>query len=435
MSFFVTFDDSENPLLTAAKKISSEFVTEPNRFVSMLAQQQMQIAAFQYGDFCHKVHWSPNWEECGQRDFPSGFQFTVHDSAPIIGALFEHVPMFSTTLAFPLDAGESCSRAMKTGKVVDDHFFRNPSYGIAADVVKNVDDSQLGACDTNFSGVFSTSERTAEGYQKKLWCVTQSHSNKVSASVQQMIAGAAPDDLEASLAYGKKLANNNFKADASVVGLGSPPHVTWKELFIENSDMRALQQKQKTHCAKTMLKFMQACKLGTVAKTANGPANLDALLASASLVETQRNCVDHISKDESLLAYLSDMTSMHSAAPLGAVVVEAPRLGPTILKGPWKVKSASGEVIGFPSSVGRKMSVNAHNKDTSLVHEDLVQTGTHVWNSEAPLNTSLSKTLHRRRTSRSWNDAELRLGFDAREDEQIHLEPVLVVLASTKQPQ
>lgn len=434
MALFLTYEEAENPFIPAAKKISSVYVTENGGNVTVKAQHQMQIAVFQHGAFCKQAIWSPNWEEVGQRTFPSGFQFTVDENAPILPALFENAPLAATAMAYPLDAGHGSSKTFKTGARVDDRYFMNTANGIQQGLVSKIDDAELGAQDTNFAGIFATEDRTDSGYVKKLWCVAQSHSDRVNESMQALIRASAPNDIEASLEYGEKLAANSFRADSQVVGLGKAPHVTWKELFVDNAEMRKLQAAQRKHCAQTIVKTLKTCKLGTVANSTDAAQNLNALLESPELIEARRNCVDHVVSGAGDLAYLSEMTSLHAMRSGATLIREAPHLGPTILSGPWQVEEqATRGVIGFPYSVGRLCSVRQHNTDSRLSHEDLVQSGSHVWNAAAPYNTNMSKLLHRKRSDRSWSAVEKRLGYDS-SHEEIHLKPISVVLASTAQP-
>ena len=438
MSKFVTFDQSDNPLLTAAKKMDFSYVTESEQKFSLATEQSMVIAMFKHGDFAKRLIWSPNWEEVGQRAFPSGYQFTVHETSPVIPALFSPDSMFAHAMAFPLSAGVSCNTAKKSDQAVDHTYFA-PSQQVAAiggRLKEKFGGKQqlLGAQDTSYTGIFATKKRTEDGYISELWVAAQSSSNSIAERAFELIESNTPDDIEASLEYGAKLAACQSQTPQSVVGIGAPPHVTWKQLFVENTDMARLDLAQRQHCAKTLLHTLKACGLGPVAASTDQNENIAALLQSSQLVESKRNCVDHVVSGRGELAYLSEMISLHSIRPAGILVRETPQLGPTVIRGPWRTSEQAAQgVVGFPYSVGRRCSTRAHNRDPGLDFSELTENNVHIWDSNAPLNTNLSRKLHRRRNDQ-WRSIESKLGL-ADTSTEINLEPVFVVLAPTEQPQ
>lgn len=432
----ITFDQSPNPLVNVANKINYKFVEESERDFSFAAAQQMLIAGLHHGPFFRAAVWSPNWQEDGQAgEFPSGFQFTVRAESPVLAGVFSPNAMFAHTMAFPLDAGVSSARTHKTDVKIDDAYLHDSRNRVAERLTEAFTADQLGSLDSNYVGFFSTQRRTQDGYIKKLWCVAQCTSDAAASETMDLIESAAPDDMEQSLLYGVSMDANQWCADPAVVGFSAAPHTTWRQLFAETPQMDELRERQRRHCAKSILRALKHTGLGPVAKSEDSKENLLALLDNDNLVESQRNCVDHVSADGKELAYLSDMISLHATRNSSAIVNEAPRLGPSILHGPWNLDAsaaAQAGVVGFPSSVGRIASVRAHNSSPSLNRAEMAMGGAHFWAAEAPLNTNLSRQLYRKRNKQR-RSIESALGL-ANTNAETNLQPVVVILAPTEQP-
>ena len=146
MTSVLTFDSAENPLVTAHAKQSEAYVVD---LPSKEACSKLAIAAFYHGEACKSVIWSSNWQQTdGSRHtpggFPTGFQFTVDQNAPVIAALFSAQQMYGTQMVFPLDAGARSATLLKSGAPLDDaHFHRHHDKMASALNLKLSDDAIL----------------------------------------------------------------------------------------------------------------------------------------------------------------------------------------------------------------------------------------------------------------------------------------------------
>lgn len=440
----ITYDQTENPLIASVAKLHEDFVSE---LVSEAAMKSMAIAAFKHGEACKSVLWSPNWQQqiSGKNNFPTGFQFTVDPNSPVVAPLFPRDDMFAVQMAFPLAAGaRSASLVGGSGTPVDEHHFVKNSERIASLLNRHLDDEQFSATNqTNFSGIFATETRTAGGFEQRLYAVARFSSAQTSGKVYDKIQSAKSLDAEASAEYVHKLSLRNFVADPTYVGM-APPHTTWRDLFVGDHEMLALRDQQEAACASVLLMTIRSCGLGSVApgdKTELAQ-NIESLLRSPELVKTTINVVDHTVPNGDL-AFLSEMTSIHSASN-GVVFREAPTLGIT-LYGKASSSSASGEFpaaggvpfIGLPCNAGQVRSTNSHNSHKELgALSTLTMRGPFVWDASGgkQYNTLLSTKLFRKTSSDEWFTAARKIGLVKEKRDVVHLKPVIVKMATTSQP-
>ena len=429
-----TYDEGKNPCTSYAKKINEEFVVEKGG-VNEEAASAMVVAAFYHGDAFESVIWSPNWRQQSQRyNFPTGFQFAVHRTAAVHAPLFSQSEMFAVQMAFPLDAGVKSSMLTTGAKADDAHFIGNQQT-IAERLNTSIDNTLLSASSPmNFSGIFATEQRTATGYDKKLYAVARFSSGEVGDKIYEKIVAAKTHDRDASIDYAHALAQHNNNEDPQYVGIagGAPPHTTWHELFVKDSEMLALRKQQTETCASILLRTLHACGLGAVAASTSAPQNVSALLNSPALVKSVINDVDHIASTNKLV-YLSEMTSINNAAN-GIVFQEVPQLGITIFKNvrePAPTKSTT-PLIGLPCNVGPVRSIDAHRQLKAYDKTELVLRSPFVWDVAAggPHNILLSTSLYRQSKNAGWLQSATKLGLTDVECDALYLKPVVVKMAT-----
>lgn len=434
MTYYTTSKD-ENPLIAEVKKQDLSLVSDE---VSVLAQQALLIASFRHADACNSVIWSPNWQQVdGHHTFPTGFQFTVNENAPVYHNLFSEKQMYGVQMAFPLDAGANSSYYNK--EKVDDKFFAKHHDQMSANIVNAISETDLAATSlSNFSGIFSTSQRTENGYEKKLYVVARYSNEKTSEKIMNKIKNATPQDDEQTIQYIHKLSSRSFNADPSYVGMACP-HTTWRELFIADTDMATLRDEQVKHCASLMLKTIHACGLGAVVPgdKSTPSENIHAMLSNSQVVKTIFNDVDHIAPNGDL-AYLSEMSSIHWATN-GHVFRDTPKRGVTIFKTPTIRKTDGAPLIGLPCSTGQVCSIGTHSKKLTADNlPELAVKRPYIWDASATKNkhnTLMSQSLYRSTAGEEWRNISSLVGLNEASDNAIHLEPIIVRLAATPQPQ
>lgn len=432
----VTYDQSENPLVAASKKIKEDFVADP---VSEEALVSMAAAAFRHGEACKSVIFAPNWQQTNGsgENFPSGFQFVVDKNSQVVPALFPP-QMCSVQMAFPLKAGFSSARLL-TGDEIDGHHFTKNSEKIASNLHRFMPEEKFSASGLpHFAGIFSSEKRTASGFEPTFFAVALYSDPNVAGKIQEKIRGAKSLDQEASAEFIYKLSQRGFKNDPTYVGMASP-HVTWQELFVNDHEMISLREQQTQACANVLLTTIRASGLGSVAPSKDGLDNMKALLNSSELIKSVTNDVDHLTAGGDL-AFLSELSSVHSAAN-GHVFRETAQLGIT-LYGPSSSselpKASDGTpLIGMPCSAGQVRSVYAHNNHKELGSaSNLSMRGPFVWDSSGGkiYNTFLSPTLFRQSSANEWKSAATKIGFTLQTRDVQHLKPVIVKMATTPQP-
>jgi len=420
-----------NPCVEYSQRINEEYTADA---VSEEAMTAMVVAAFYHGKAFDGVLWSPNWQQTSHRhNFPTGFQFSVHRQSPVLASLFSPSEMFAVQMAFPLDSGAKSSLLSSGAKADDAHFIANQR-AIADRLNAGIDNTLLSASSpANFSGIFATEQRTATGYEKKLFAVARFSSADVGAEVYEKIVAAKPADRDASLDYAQKLAEHDYVEDAQVVGM-SVPHTTWHDLFVNDSSMLALRKRQTEMCGSVLLRTIHACGLGTVASSTSAPANLSALLESPALIKSVFNDVDHIASTNKLV-YLSEMTSVNGASA-GLVFRETPQLGVTLYKNvrePEAPKNAESPMIGLPVSVGQVHSMHTHARALkSLDKSELQLRSPFVWDTTAAgaQNIALSTSLYRQSKRNEWVAAATKFGLTDVSCEPMYLKPIVVKMAT-----
>jgi len=446
MSLLYTYDKSDNPLLASAQKIDESFLA--GDAVSMPAQTAMTIAAFKHGEACKSVIWSSSWSEVDamrRSNTPTGFQFTVDSQSCVVPALFSH-DMYATTMAFPLDAGANSrfvtAKRAAAGddelEVVGETHFASNYAAIAGNFNALMSDDVINSSVHNFSGVFATETRSATGYEKSFWVVARVSHPAVAAKIRAKINEAKSDDPHKSAEYIYKLSEANFNSDPTRVGMASP-HTTWRELFVGDSEMLALRDRQIDACARVVLQTIRASGLGSVASGSKSTVaeNVGALLANQRLVKSVVNDVDNVAPGGRDLAFLSEMSSVHSDTN-GFVFRETPQLGVSLYgpssRPPPKTPDGKATLIGMPCSSGHLRSVNTHVASKTLVASELKMRMPFVWSSGSSANVLLSSTLHRPTATDQWAKAADKIGLCASSRSVLHLKPVVVKMATTLQP-
>jgi len=433
MTHLKTYEQCENPCITAAKKINEEFAAEP---VTDDAMTAMVVAAFHHGDAFDGVIWSPNWQQTSHRhNFPTGFQFGVHRSSAVHAALFSREEMFAVQMAFPLGAGAKSALVASSGARADDAHFIGAQQAIAASLNSSIDNALLSASGpSNFCGIFATERRTATGYEKQYYAAARFSSAELGANIYDKIVAARSPDADASIDYAHKLTQVGFKDDPSYVGAVAP-HTTWQDLFVADASMMSLRTQQQEACGSLLLRTIHACGLGSVANSKSAPANLAALLQSPALVKSVVNDVDHVSATNKLV-YLSEMASMNGAAN-GLVFREAPQLGVTIFKNlrePELPSKGETPVIGLPSGVGQVHSIHTHKLQAkSLDKTEMSMRPPFVFDAAASgsaINLALSSSLYRQSKQVGWVSAATKFGMNDVACEAIYLKPVVVKVAT-----
>lgn len=406
-----TLDSSKDGVLTeivaALGKVSSTLTVSQQ--LTEVTPHELNFAMhclLLYGSSAQRFSFGPHHTDHGSSLPPSGFQFRVHQDAPMLTAPFNRRTIGNGVLAFPLDAGFACMRTIQ-GSPIDEHHFLSSRVRAAIDLA--ISDGRLGGDERNYAGIFTSRQRSGARVVRQYWAVVQANDEPLS---RQFFA-----KLEEAERQGK----------------------TWLQTFSEGDMLGELVNQQRMHRAKVLCALLHACDLGPVCEQPSLEANARAVLDSERSFDNVHDIVEKGHEEE--LAYLNGMASNRSVTSAGLIVREAGRLGVSLLAGPLGRRRNKRDV-GFPCWTGHQRSpFIARSSGSAMSSDDMEATTadrTFFWDNadvgdKYRHNLTLSIDGAHVRQSARWRTIESWLGHPLDADD-LTLEPVVVKLHSTEPP-
>ena len=421
---------------SALRKLDSRYVVDNGGLVSQRAEEKMIKGILDYGPYCKRVIWSPNYAENAALVFPSGFQFEViGDASPVLPFLFPENSMFGGTIAFPLTAFGAGGDTIKDSQTrLTESYILDPKNRITEriesalpDTATSTEQVSLGN-GANYAGIFEMGKKGEFGWERSMWVVARSHDPEKSQRLHDKMKKAMPDDMEATRAYGELLLKDRSSAKKKQV-----PHTTWEQFFFNDAESKGVYASQRQHRANVARNLMEA--VGLTAPSAESILNNDLCIDSVYNTIETLSAKDERSNGNAV--FLSDMIPIATVDNMGVVINESPQLGPVVLRGPWDSEAMYDiGMAGFPASTGKLWSVQEQwhrlhaNSNADVVAAELqtlVRSPIHKW-SGVTHNIRMYRGLFRQRNSQ-WKAIETSLGYQA--SGEIQMRPVHVKLTET----